>query len=241
MTDSRPSGSPPSPPLGGSPTDIGDARLGIYVRELFAPEDDVLIAVARRALEAGVARMEITADVGQLLHVLARAVRARRVLEVGTLYGYSAIWMARALPPGGRLVTIEIDRDRAAEAAAFVARAGLAAVVEVRCGPALEILPALARESSGEAEPALYDLAFLDAAKEEYPAYLEWALSLVRPGGLIVADNTLIGSGGAVVDDAPTTPSLAAVRAFNERLASDPRLTSTIVPVREGVSISVVG
>ena len=219
--------------------DIADPRLGLYVRELFAPEDEVLTAVAARAAEAGVARMEITADVGRLLHVLARAVGARRILEVGTLYGYSAIWMARALPPEGRLVTVELEPERAAEATSWIARAGLSGVVEVRCGAALEVLPALAAEA-GEGEPELYDLAFLDAAKEEYPAYLDWAIRLVRPGGLILADNTLLGSAGSVVEDAGTSPSIAAVRAFNERLASDPRLVSTIVPVREGISISVV-
>jgi predicted O-methyltransferase YrrM len=221
-------------------TDISDPRLAIYIRELFAPEDEILAGIARRAGETGVAPMEITSDVGKLLHVLALAVGARRILEIGTLYGYSAIWMARALPPEGQLTTIEIDPQRAAEARQSIARAGLGDRIEVRTGPALDVLPAIAREAREEARSHAYDLVFIDAAKQEYPAYLDWALELVRSGSVIAADNTLLGSAGSVVDAAPTSPALAAVKAFNERLAADPRLVSTIVPVREGVSISVV-
>lgn len=218
--------------------DVADPRLTRYVRELFAPEDALLRAVAARAEEAGVAPMEITGDVGKLLQVLLRAVEARRALEIGTLLGYSAIWIARALPPDGRLTTIEIDPERAAEAKRWIERAGLGDVVEVRNGPALEVLPALAEEERA-AGSAPYDFAFIDAAKGEYPGYLDWALRLVRPGGMIVADNTLIGSAGAIVDG-QESPALEAVRAFNERIAHDPRLVSTVVPIREGVSISVV-
>lgn len=222
-------------------TGIADPRLGEYVRELFAPEDEVLEAIARRVAEAGVAPMEITADVGKLLHVLVRAAGARRVLEVGTLLGYSAIWMARALRPGGRLVTLELDPDRAAQARAAIARAGLDAVIEVRQGLALELLPPLVEELRAGDPP--FDLAFIDAAKREYPQYLDHALELVRPGGLILADNTLIAGVGAIVDEPESPdarPAIEAVRAFNERLATDPRLVSTILPIREGVSISVV-
>jgi caffeoyl-CoA O-methyltransferase len=219
-------------------TDISDPRLAIYIRDRFAPEDEVLAAIARRAIETGVAPMQITSEVGKMLHVLALAVGARRILEVGTLLGYSAIWMARALPPEGRLTTIEIDPHRAAEAREWIARAGVADRVEVRSGSALDVLPALADEARDARAP--YDFVFIDAAKQEYPAYLDWALELVRPGSVIAADNTLLGSAGSVVDTASATPALAAVKAFNERLATDPRLISTIVPIREGVSISFV-
>jgi caffeoyl-CoA O-methyltransferase len=219
-------------------TDISDPRLAIYIRDQFAPEDEVLAAIARRATETGVAPMQITSEVGKMLHVLALAVGARRILEVGTLLGYSAIWMARALPPEGRLTTIEIDPHRAAEAWEWIARAGVADRVEVKSGPALDVLPALASEARDRRAP--YDFVFIDAAKQEYPAYLDWALELVRPGSVIAADNTLLGSAGSVVDTASATPALAAVKAFNERLATDPRLISTIVPIREGVSISFV-
>ncbi len=210
------------------------------MRDRFAPEDEVLGDVARRAGELELAFMEITSDVGRLLHVLVRAIGARRVLEVGTFLGYSAIWMARALPPGGRLVTLELDPGRAGEARGFLARAGLADVAEVRQGPALESLAALVEEGGGRRD---FDLAFLDAAKREYPDYLDRALELVRRGGLILADNTLIAGVGAIVDE-PDDPdarsTIEAVRAFNDRLATDPRLVSTIAPIREGVSISVV-
>ncbi|MFN2420454.1 MAG: O-methyltransferase [Gemmatimonadota bacterium] len=219
-------------------TDISDPRLAIYIRDRFAPEDEVLAAIARRAIETGVAPMQLTSEVGKMLHVLALAVGARRILEVGTLLGYSAIWMARALPIDGRLTTIEIDHHRAAEAREWIARAGVADRVEVKSGPALDVLPALASEARDGRAP--YDFVFIDAAKQEYPAYLDWALELVRPGSVIAADNTLLGSAGSVVDAASATPALAAVKAFNERLATDARLISTIVPIREGVSISFV-
>lgn len=210
------------------------------MRERFAPEDAVLQAVARRAEELGLAPMEISSDVGRLLHVLVRAVGARRVLEVGTFLGYSAIWMARALAPRGSLVTLEADPGRVHEARENFARAGLEEAVTVREGLALESLAALVAENEGN---RVFDFAFLDAAKNEYPAYLDRALELVRPGGLIVADNTLIAGVGAIVDehdDPDARATIEAVRAFNDRLATDPRLVSTIVPIREGVSISVV-
>lgn len=221
-------------------TEIHDPRIAKYVREVFAPEDEVLQHIARRAEELGLAPMEISSDVGKLLHVLVKAIGARRVLEVGTFLGYSAIWMARALPPGGQLITLELDPDRAREARDFVARASLTGVIDVRQGPALETLAALVAERAGR---PLFDLAFLDAAKREYPAYLDRALELVHPGGLILADNTLIAGVGAIVDqfdDPDARATIAAVRAFNERLVTDPRLVSTIVPIREGVSISVI-
>ena len=179
--------------------------------------------------------MQITAEVGQLLHMLALTIGARRILEVGTLFGYSAIWLGRALPPDGRLICLEMDAGRAAEASEWLGRAGLDARSEVRVGPALSLLPGLV------GQPA-FDLAFLDAAKTEYPDYLDWALRLVRPGGLIVADNTLFSGSqeGTVADAEPVSPALRAVQAFNRRIATDPRLASIVLPVREGVSVSLV-
>ena len=211
------------------------ARLGSYTRELFAPEDAVLAELSARARREPWGPMQVTADVGRLLQVLATAVGARRALEVGTLYGYSAIWLARALPPGGRLLTVEADPDRAAQARRWIARAGLAATVEVRAGRALDVLPSLPR-----AEP--FDLAFLDAAKEEYPVYLDQALELVGPGGVIAADNALFSGSaeGTVADGEARTPALLGVREYNRRVAADPRLVSTVLPVREGVAVSVV-
>jgi predicted O-methyltransferase YrrM len=221
-------------------TEIHDPRLADYVRDWFAPEDDVLQGVARRAEERGLAMMEITSDVGKLLHVLVKTIEARHVLEIGTFLGYSAIWMARALAPGGRIDTLEQNPDHVREAREWIARAGFEEAVWVHEGPALETLDRLVREHAG-GRP--YDLAFIDAAKGEYPRYLDLSLELVRRGGLIVADNTLIAGVGAIIDeptDESARVSIDAVRAFNERLATDPRLVSTILPIREGVSISVV-
>jgi predicted O-methyltransferase YrrM len=210
-------------------------RFSQYVNDLFAPEDDVLAAIARRADELGLAPMEITAEVGKLLHVLALAIGARRVLEVGTFLGYSAIWMARALPPDGRLITIEADPKHAAEARDWLRRAGLGGLAEVWLGRALDVLPTLAGE-------APFDLAFLDAAKAEYPAYLDWALRLVRPGGIITADNTLFSGSidHTILDEAAPEPGVRAMREFNRRIATDPGLASILVPVREGVTITLV-
>jgi caffeoyl-CoA O-methyltransferase len=165
-----------------------------------------------------------------LLQVLLRAVQARRVLEVGTLGGYSAIWMARALPADGRLVTIEAEPAHAAFARRFLERAGVADRVEVREGRALDVLPSLDGER--------FDVVFLDADKEPLPTYLEWALRLLRPGGLVVADNALWG--GRVVDRAADDPATNGVREFNRRLATDPRVTGIVVPTHDGVAIGVV-
>ena len=210
-------------------------RLDDYLRARFATQDDVLADLARQAAALPEGGMQITADVGQLLHVLAVAVSARRVLELGTFLGYSAIWLARALPPGGRLITIDVDRARAEEARGWISRGGVADRVEVRVGAALEVL----RELRG-AEP--FDLAFVDAKKEEYPAYLDAVLPMIRRGGLLIADNVLLSGSqeGTVADEAVDSPHLRGVREFNRRIATDPRLATAAVPIREGVSISVI-
>jgi predicted O-methyltransferase YrrM len=147
---------------------------------------------------------------------------AREILEIGTLGGYSTIWLARALPPGGRLVTLELDPAHAEVARANVARAGLAHAVELRVGPALETLPRLAAEGRGP-----FDLVFLDADKGGYPAYLAWALRLTRRGSLIVADNVV--RDGAVIDPASEDPNVLGVRRFLELLAAEPRVSATAV------------
>ena len=203
-----------------------------YVRELFAPEYDVLRELARRTAASDVAPMQITSEVGKLLHVLARAAGARRALELGTLFGYSTIWIARALPPDGRLVTIDVDAERAKEARRWISRAGVGDRVDVRVGAALDILPALVSEQP-------FDFAFIDAAKEEYPAYLDGVLRLVRPGGIIAADNVLLGGGGSVLAGDGASAGVRGVREFNRRIAEDRRLASIVLPVREGVSVSV--
>ena len=205
-------------------------RTGDYIAGLFAPEDELLAALREEADRTGLPPIAVSADEGRLLQVLLMSIRARRVLEVGTLGGYSAIWMARVLPDDGELLSIEIEQRHAEFARRYVQRAGLADRVEIRVGRALDILPSLDGEK--------FDAVFLDADKEPMPNYFEWALRLLRPGGLLIADNTLWG--GRVLDDAERVEKTTAVREFNRRMATDPRVLSILVPTHDGVAIGVV-
>ena len=209
------------------------AELQRYVEGLFAPEDALLEALRQEIGRQGLPEISISAEVGRALQLLLRAVGARRVLEIGTLGGYSAIWMARALPPDGALVSLEVDPDRAALARRFLDRAGLADVVEVRVGDARALLPGLA-----EAEPAGFDAVFIDADKEGYVEYLRHARALVRPGGLILADNAFWS--GRVLEESPESEGTRGVQAFNRALAGADGLTATILPVRDGLAVAVV-
>lgn len=207
-----------------------EVLLSGYVRRLFATEDEVLEELRYEISRRGLPEIQISAEQGRLLQVLLRAVGAGRVLEVGTLGGYSAIWMARALPPDGRLLTLEIDPAHAAFAREFVARAGLEDRVEVRTGEAAATMEAL-----DAAEP--FDVVFIDADKEGYPAYLEHALRLLRPGGLVIADNAFWS--GRVLEEDPEEEGARGVREFNRRLAAHPALTGTIIPMRDGLAVAV--
>jgi predicted O-methyltransferase YrrM len=187
-------------------------------------------SVSAAALAAGAAEqlppITVSASQGKLLELLVRVHGARRILELGTLGGYSSIWLARALPPGGRLVTLEASPRFAEVARANIARAGLGETVEVRVGPALETLPVLA------AEAAPFDMIFIDADKANYPHYLEWSLKLSRPGTLIVADN-VIGA-GAIVEVDGSEPwgedgGVRGVRRFYDLLAAEPRVSATAI------------
>jgi predicted O-methyltransferase YrrM len=183
------------------------------------PADPVLDAVLADARAAGLPPADVSPSQGRLLHLLARSHGARRILELGTLAGYSTIWLARALPAGGRLVTLERDPAHAAVARGNLERARLADRVELHVGPALETLPQLAGEP--------FDLAFLDADKASTDLYLDRVLELLRPGGLIVADNVV--RGGAVADPGSGDPSTEGIRRFAARLAAEPRLEATAI------------
>jgi predicted O-methyltransferase YrrM len=193
-----------------------------YVTGLLLPQDPDLDAALAANAAAGLPAHDVSPAQGRLLELLARMCGARRILEVGTLGGYSAIWLARALPPGGRLVTLELEPRYAEVARANVARAGLDGVVEVRVGPALETLPALA---AGAGAP--FDLVFIDADKQSAAEHLRWALELTRAGGVIVADNVV--RGGALADAASDDPRVRGVRALHERLAAEPRVRATTI------------
>jgi caffeoyl-CoA O-methyltransferase len=207
-------------------------RLGGYVRDLFAPEDDVLRALRADAERAGFPEIYISPELGRLLQVLLVAIGARRVLEIGTLGGYSAIWMARALPEGGELVTLEVDPERATFARRFADRAGLGDVIRVREGEAAAILEA----GGAGLEPGTFDAVFIDADKEGYVGYLDAALELVRPGGLILGDNAF--RDGRVLEDDPDEATRG-MQAFNRRLAADDRVVATVVPIRDGLAVGV--
>lgn len=203
---------------------------GQYIESLFAAEDPILATLREEADRTGLPPISVSADEGRLLQVLLTAIGARNVLEIGTLGGYSAIWMARALPADGRLLSLEIEPAHAEFARRHIARAGLADRVEVRVGRALDLLPALDGER--------FDAVFIDADKQPLATYYEWALRLLRRGGLVIADNALWG--GKVFDDRVQDDRTVAIRELNRRMAEDPRVTSIVVPTHDGVAIGVV-
>ena len=205
-------------------------RAGDYIAGLFSAEDELLASLREEADRTGLPPIAISADEGRLLQVLLKAIKATRVLEVGTLGGYSAICMARALPAEGRLLSIEIEERHATFARRYIDRAELSDRIEVRVGRALDVLPSL----DGERVDAI----FLDADKEPLPTYVDWALRLVRAGGLIIADNALWG--GRVYDGDETDERTRGVREFNRRIATDPRVLGIIVPTHDGVAVAVV-
>ncbi|HJQ66435.1 MAG TPA: O-methyltransferase [Gemmatimonadales bacterium] len=205
-----------------------EPRLQRYVEELFAVEDGVLARVRARHSEAGLPNIYISPDEGKLLHVLLRAVGARTVLEIGSLAGYSGIWLARALPPDGRLTTIEKDARHAALARGAYADAGLTGQVRLLEGDARQVLRTLA--------PG-FDAVFVDADKEPLAEYFEQSVRLLRSGGLLLCDNAFFH--GAVVDDSDRTAAAEGVRAFNRLAATDPRVVSAVAPIRDGVVIGV--
>jgi predicted O-methyltransferase YrrM len=193
-----------------------------YINDTLLSADPVLEAALQASADAGLPLINVTPNQGKLLQLLALSHGARNILEIGTLGGYSTIWLARALPIGGRLLTLEFDPKHAEVARANLNRAGLVDVVDLRVGPALETLPQLAAERR-----APFDFIFIDADKENYPSYFTWALKLSRRGTLIVADNVV--RNGAVIDTASNDPLVQGVRRFNELLAAERRVTATAI------------
>jgi predicted O-methyltransferase YrrM len=191
-----------------------------YITDTLVGSDPALDAALQASADAGLPPIAVTANQGKLLHLLALVSRARSILEIGTLGGYSTIWLARALPSEGRLITLEADPKHAKVAQANIDSAGLAEVVEIRLGAALDTLPKLAAESKGP-----FDLVFIDADKPSVPEYLSWALELSCPGSLIVIDNVV--RDGKVADQASKDANVQGIRRANELLASDPRVTAT--------------
>jgi predicted O-methyltransferase YrrM len=193
-----------------------------YFTERLGLSDPLLEAALAASDAAGLPAIGVSAPQGKLLYLLARTCGARRILEIGTLAGYSGLWLARALPEGGKLVTLEIDPAHAEVARGNFARAGVAGKVDLRVGPALESLPRIHAEGG-----APFDLAFIDADKASTPQYLDWAVRLARPGALIVIDNVV--RRGGVLLAASTDASVQGVRRAIDLLAADPRLESTAI------------
>ena len=202
-----------------------------YCRDVFRHEDEHLASLMTRAVEAGLPDIAVSADVGRLLTILTSMTPGRRAVEVGTLAGYSAIWIARGLSNDGRLITIESEALHADFAEQAFRDANVADRVEVRRGAALDVLPQL----KTELEPASADLVFLDAVKSEYPAYWELVRSMIAIGGLIIADNSL-GAGDWWIDSEGHEQRDAADR-FNRLVAGDSDFEAVAVPLREGVLI----
>ena len=198
------------------------AAVDDYVDSLLIAPDRTLFDALAKSHTAGLPAINVTPAHGKLLHLLARVQGARRILEIGTLGGVSAIWLGRALPQDGRVITIEADPGHADVARANIASAGLSDIVDVRVGRALEVLPEIEREARGP-----FDLIFIDADKPNTPEYFKWALRLARIGSLIVTDNVV--RGGAVRDAASEDPSVQAMRRFLELVASERRVTGTVV------------
>lgn len=197
------------------------AAVDEFISAALAPHDEALAAAVRASEEAGLPSIQVSPPQGKLLNLLARAIGAKSILEFGTLGGYSTIWLARALPAGGRLVTLEAEPRNAEVARRNIERAGLAEVVDLRVGAALDLLPALDAEQLGP-----FDFVFIDADKVHTPEYFAWALDHCRPGGLIVADN--VARHGALAGDAGDATAVAQ-RRLHERIAADPRVEATTI------------
>lgn len=204
-----------------------------YIVETFAPEDDLLKAMPAEAEKRGIPLIHISPEQGKFLQVLMGATGAKRVLEVGSLFGYSTLWMARALPADGKLITIELSPLHAEATRENIARAGLTHRVEVRQGDAREVLPRLASE-------APFDLAFIDAEKAHYVDYFEQVMKLMRKGGLVIADNASANGNVWQEDPKESRDHVLAIRALNQRMATDPRLASVLVPISDGMCVGVV-
>lgn len=193
-----------------------------YIGDLLVSEDDALKAVAASLREANMPQISVSAAQGKLLQILALHCRATAILELGTLAGYSAIWLGRALPPDGRLITVEADPGHAEVARRNIGRAGLEDRVQVRVGRALDLLPRLEAEGA-----APFDMIFIDADKPPYAEYLRWAIRLARPGSLIVADNVV--REGAVLEADSEDANVQGIRRFNAELGANDAVTATIV------------
>ena len=209
-----------------------------YISHLFHDENDCLKATEQSIIESGIPQISISPNQGKFLHILAKLCNAKKILEMGTLGGYSTIWMARALPETGTLVTLEIDKKHAEVAQQNFNRCGLASKIEIRLGKAIDILPQLKEEGAGP-----FDMIFIDADKPPYTEYFQWALKLSKPGTLIIADN-VIREGKVLLEESPDEMVIG-VKRFNEFISQCPDVTATIFQTigakeHDGMAIAIV-
>jgi predicted O-methyltransferase YrrM len=214
------------------------ATVDGYITERVVQPAQVMSDALASAQAAGLPPIAVSAPQGKLLNLLARMVDARRILEIGTLGAYSTIWLAKALPEGGRLLSLEISDKHAEVARANLARAGLESVAEVRVGPALESLPQLKSEGAGP-----FDLFFIDADKANIPDYFDWAVRLSHPGSVIVVDNVV--RQGALADSGSTDPNVVGVRKLHELISGRDDVSATTIQTvgskgYDGLTVAVV-
>ncbi len=201
-----------------------------YIVSTFAEEDDILKSVIASTGKNDMPQIQVSPENGKFLQLLIKIIGAKRVLEIGTLAGYSSIWMARGLPADGKLVTLEFEKKHAEVAADNFKKAGLENKIEIIMGPALDSLDKLKGQK--------FDFAFIDADKVNYPAYFEKVIGLMNKGGIITADNTL--RHGEVIDVNPADEGTRAVQVYNRKVAHDPRVESVLVPISDGVTVCLV-
>lgn len=209
-----------------------------YIREHLLVAESDLDNALQKSTAAGLPEINVAPNQGKLLYVLARAMGVKKVLEIGTLAGYSTIWLARALAPDGRVITLELDPKHADVARENVSNAGVGTLIDIRVGAALETLPRLEAEGVGP-----FCLTFIDADKVNIPSYFEWAVKLSRPGSLIVVDNVV--RQGALVDEHSTDPDVIGVRRLHELIRNDPRVSATTIQTvgskgHDGLTFAVV-
>lgn len=213
-------------------------QVDLYISKLVGSEDEVLHATDRSIKEANIPPISVSANQGKFLHVLAKTCNAKKILEIGTLAGYSTIWLARALPKGGKLLTLEFNPLHASVAQSNIDKAGLSSVVDIKIGKAIDLLPQLVQQGEGP-----FDMIFIDADKPPYTEYFQWSLKLSRPGTLIVADNVI--RDGKVLDPNSIDEMVMGVQRFNTFLAGSKEVTATIIQtvgakMHDGMALAVV-
>lgn len=213
-------------------------KVDNYINNFFVKEDQALLNVATSIQDAGIPPISVSANQGKFLHLLAKLVNAKKILEIGTLAGYSTIWMARAMPPGGKLITLEFDPLHAEIAAKNIQAAGLKALVDIRVGKAIDSLPKI--EAAGEGP---FDMIFIDADKPPYTEYFHWAVRLSRPGTLIVADNVI--REGRILDANSHDEMVIGVQRFNKMLSENGAVDATIIQTigekeHDGMALAIV-